>query len=165
MTVNAWTNDNYPLLKKAIDRITKHSPLSEELLHYTLEVLLLRKDLFHLVQTGEAWYMCLKIATNNWNSVNSPFHRTYRQDHQDISTVVEKPDTDSDYDDKIDTLLGKIDTELKKITWYEEMLFKVYVELNENAALLSRKTGIPRTSINLTIKRVRQHLKTQITHE
>ena len=165
MTIDAWTDQNYVPLKKAIDRITKHSELSEELLHYTLEVLLLRKDLFHLVESGEAWYMCLRIATNNWNSANSPFHRTYRQDYLDISTVTEKPDTDSDYDDKIDTLLGKIDTELKKLTWFEEMLLKVYVEHGENAALLSRKTGIPRTSINLTIKRVRQHLKNEITHE
>jgi hypothetical protein len=139
--------------------------LSDELLHYTLEVLLQRKDLFHLVETGEAWYMCLKIATNNWHSVNSPFHRTYRQDHQDISTVTEKPDTDPDYDDKIDTLMSRIDTELKLLTWFESMLMRVYVEHNENAALLSRKTGIPRTSINLTIKRVKQHLKKRINHE
>lgn len=165
MTINDWADANYKPLKQAINRITKHSDLSEELLHYTLEVLLARKDLFHLVQSGEAWYMCLRIATNNWNSVNSPFYRTYRQESQDLSTVTEKPDTDSDYDEKIDTLLSRIDTELKNLTWFEEMLMKVYVEHNENAALLSRKTGIPRTSINLTIKRVRQHLQKTIKHE
>jgi hypothetical protein len=47
---------------------------------------------------------------------------------------------------------------METLGWYEKELIKVYAENGGNASLVSRLTKIPRTSINLTVKKVRIHL-------
>jgi len=62
-------------------------------------------------------------------------------------------------------LYKKIDTLLADLNWYETELTKAYAEHNCNASLLAKVTNIPRTSINLTLNRVRAHIKTKLSHE
>jgi plasmid maintenance system antidote protein VapI len=42
------------------------------------------------------------------------------------------------------------------------MLFETFVEENHTVSSLARATGIPRTSVSLTINRVRRFLKENI---
>ena len=55
-------------------------------------------------------------------------------------------------------LLAQIEIVMDNLGWYEKELLKVYADNNGNASLVSRLTKIPRTSINLTIKKVKFHL-------
>jgi DNA-directed RNA polymerase specialized sigma24 family protein len=48
---------------------------------------------------------------------------------------------------------------LQELPWYDHLLFKTFVEGDHSYSSLSRDTGIPRTSISLTINRVRKHIK------
>jgi hypothetical protein len=166
LNTNTWTAENYKPLKEAITRITEGSDLSEELLHYVLSQLLERKDVQHLVETGEAWYMCLKIATNSWRSTTSPFYLCYRKEKIDLSQKeYALCDDTEDQNLDIDGLLTGIDKELNQLSWYEKELMKAYAEHNNNASALAKGTGIPRTSISLTIKRIRNHVKERIKPE
>ena len=169
MTITDWTNSHYKLLSEAIYRITSGDSLSEELLHYTLTAFLDRADTQQIVDSGGGFYFCLKIATNSWKSTTSPFYRTYRDPNprQELLPKHEEvPDTELE-EESLETLdlHKKIDTELSKLSWYEKELTLAYAQHNCNASLLAKVTNIPRTSINLTLNRVRAHIKTNITNE
>lgn len=166
LTTQDWTKANYQPLKEAVIRITEGSHLAEELLHYVLAQLLERRDLQHLVESGEAWFMCLKIATNSWKSVTSPFYLTYRRDGASLSQKeIDLPDPSEEPDLDIEGLWQRIDKELNTLSWYEKELVKAYAEHNNNASALAKGTGIPRTSISLTIKRIRNHVQERIKPE
>ena len=47
---------------------------------------------------------------------------------------------------------------MNELGCYEKELMQVYAENNGNASLVSRLTKIPRTSINLTIRKVKLHI-------
>lgn len=170
MTITDWTNSHYKLLSEAIYRITSGDSLSEELLHYTLTAFLDRADTQQIVDSGGGFYFCLKIATNSWKSTTSTFYRIYRDPNQRQElndSLLERPDEAGDETQSLETqeLFGKIDKELSKLSWYEKELTIAYSQHNCNASLLAKVTKIPRTSINLTLNRVRTHIKTNLNHE
>lgn len=171
MTVNDWTNSHYKLLSDAIYRITSGDALSEELLHYTLTAFLERADVIQIIDSGGGFYFCLKIATNSWKSTTSPFYRVYRDPNFQqellpdyLERGEEPPEIEVDLPETPD-IHTRIDKELGTLSWYERELAKAYAEHNCNASLLSKVTKIPRTSINLTLNRVRAHIKTKIDYE
>ena len=167
MTITAWTNAHYGLLSEAISRITSHNELSEELLHYTLMAFLDRPDTQEIVESGGAFYFCLRIATNSWKSTTSPFYRLYRDPNprQSLDTLPDLPDPQTIEIDETPDIHAQIDKELDKLSWYERELARAYAEHDCNANLLSKVTKIPRTSINLTLSRIRSHVKTNCSYE
>jgi len=64
-----------------------------------------------------------------------------------------------DEQDETDELYAKALAELDKLPWYDRLLFKTFVDGDHTVSSLARATGIPRTSVSLTINRVRKHLK------
>jgi DNA-directed RNA polymerase specialized sigma24 family protein len=168
LTITAWTNAHYRLLSEAMVRITSHHELSEELLHYTLMAFLDRPDTQEIVQSGGAFYFCLRIATNSWKSTTSPFYRLYRDPNprQPLDTLPDLPDLETpEFGDETPDIHAQIDKELDKLSWYERELARAYAEHDCNANLLSKVTKIPRTSINLTLSRIRSHVKTNCSYE
>ena len=150
-------------------RITSHDELSEELLHYTLMAFLDRPDTQQIVESGAAFYFCLKIATNSWKSTTSPFYRIYRDPNprQPLDLLqLELPDPQVwEFPDETPDIHAQIDKELERLSWYERELARAYAEHDCNANLLSKVTKIPRTSINLTLSRIRSHVKTNCSYE
>lgn len=169
LTITDWTNSHYKLLSEAIYRITSGDSLSEELLHYTLTAFLDRADTQQIVDSGGGFFFCLKIATNSWKSTTSPFYRIYRDPNprQELNdSLLERPDEPYEEEGlEILEQFAKIDTELSKLSWYEKELTIAYSQHNCNASLLAKVTKIPRTSINLTLNRVRAHIKTNLNNE
>ena len=53
-------------------------------------------------------------------------------------------------------------TLLAGLNWYDRMLFETFVEAGHTVSSLARSTGIARTSVSLTINRVRRYLKKNI---
>jgi len=71
---------------------------------------------------------------------------------------VVEPEVFADHSDQ----LTQIQNALENLNWYDKMLFEIFVKENHTISSLSRATGIPRTSVNLTINRVRTYLKKSI---
>jgi DNA-directed RNA polymerase specialized sigma24 family protein len=155
--VEQFVNDNYLALKEAAERISGNDPLSEELLHYTLDEFLRKRDVESIVESGGGRFYCVRIMMTQWKSVTSPFYHTYRKPSDDIEieSVGEIPDEEED----ITAMADKIREELQLLNWYDRKLFEIFMEENHTISSLARATGIPRTSISLSINRIRKHIK------
>ena len=152
-----FINENYIPLQEAAERISDNNELAPELLHYTLDVFLNKKDVNDIIESGAGRFYCVRIMLNSWKSVTSPFYYTYRK-HGQLESAIENLiiPIEEDIDHEI---VDKIKYELEKLPWYDRMLFKTFVDENHTISSLSRATGIPRTSISLSINRIRKHIK------
>ena len=161
LTVNDWMSLNYPLLQTACQRMTGMDPLHEDLCQEVVTIFLTHKDALAIVTEGAAFFYCLRIAMNLWRSQTSPFYKQFKHEHVRLDTEHENiAEIELDLEawhTEIDRIL---DTEL---SWYETRLLQEYVDANCNALALSRLTGIPRTSIGLTIKRIKMHLRDKMS--
>ena len=141
-------------------RIAEGNPLAEELLHYILSEFLGKPEVHAIIRSGGGFFYCLRMATNSWKSTTSPFYRTYRDpnlQHQLPESMVDEPEENHEDPGK-EELHQKIKEVVEDLGWYEKELLKLYAEHNGNASAVSRLTKIPRTSINLTIRKVKQHV-------
>ena len=152
-----FINENYIPLQEAAERISDNNELAPELLHYTLDVFLNKKDVNDIIESGAGRFYCVRIMLNSWKSVTSPFYYTYRK-HGELESAIENLviPIEEEMDHEI---VDKIKYELEKLPWYDRMLFKTFVDENHTISSLSRATGIPRTSISLSINRIRKHIK------
>lgn len=150
-----FLQDNYYPLKEAAERISGHNELAEELLHYTIDEFLKKSNVEEIVESGGGRWFCVKILMNSWRSSSSPFYYTYRRPSADI----EEAEGVTEEDDDLTEFAEKTRTELQKLPWYDRMLFDTYVKDGHTVSSLARATGIPRTSVSLTLNRVRKHVK------
>lgn len=153
-------NDNYIPLKEAAERISGNDPLSDELLHYTLDEFLRKKDVEAIVDSGGGRFYCVRIMLNSWKSVTSPFYHTYKKPSAEFD-IEKYEDLEEDYDPTTE-IADNIKRELDKLSWFDNKLFEIFWTENHTISSLSRATGIPRTSISLSINRIRKHVKRNI---
>lgn len=160
MTPTQWSSENYPALSKALIRMTHNDPLGEDLVQEVMCVFLAHPQAQSIVDSQGALFYCLRIGMNLWNSASSPFYRTYKMRMEELIP---------DYDQIPDTSLREeeISAEIhnrmiKDLSWYEQMLLCEYAAHNCNASSLAKETGIPRTSIALTLKRISSHIKKKV---
>jgi DNA-directed RNA polymerase specialized sigma24 family protein len=158
MDLNLWTNNNYKHLLLSSRNITQNNDLSEELLHYSLEQLLEKPNLQEILDSGGANFYLVRIMLNSWRSTTSPFYKIYRGSQSNPDNYIFK---DEEYVDNLENV-DYIQQELSQLHWYDRELFKIYINENHSVSSLSRATGIPRTSVSLTINRVRNYLKEKI---
>lgn len=163
MTIQEWTANNYEPLKAACNRIAEGNQLAEELLHYVLSEFLYKPDVQNIIRSGGAFFFCLRMATNSWKSTTSPFYRNYRDPNYQVELPdIEEEERQEEEEDHTQRLLDLTQEKIKELGWYERELLQVYAENGANASLVSRLTKIPRTSINLTIRKVKSHIKNSI---
>ena len=158
--IEQFVEDNYYALKEAAERISGNDPLSEELLHYTLDEFLRKRDVEAIVQSGGGRFYCVRIMMTQWKSVTSPFYHTYRKPTEDID-LQEVGDL-TEYEDSTLHIADRVKAQLALLPWFDRKLFEVFLEENHTISSLARATGIPRTSISLTINRIRKHIKKNI---
>jgi len=151
--------DNYPELQSAAKKISGNHELWEELLSYCLEEFLFKPNLQEIIQSGGGRFYIVRMMMNQFRSTTSPFYQKYRTPTVEIEFQdYEEPEVYVDHTDK----LTQIQDALANLNWYDKMLFEIFVKENHTISSLSRATGIPRTSVNLTITRVRNYLKKSI---
>ena len=153
--VEQFVIENYNPLKEAAVKITNSDELCEELLHYSLDEFLRKKNVEQIINNGGGRFYCVRIMLNSWRSTSSIFFHTYRKESPSIEEVVNEV-VPEDYNLE---LVQKIEKLLKKLPWFDRMLFDIYVKENHSISSLSRATQIPRTSVSLTINRVRKYIK------
>ena len=160
MTIEDFMHENYEELQRAAQRISKSSELSEELLHYCIEEFLSKKDSAAIVASGGGRFYIVRIMMNQWNSVTSPFYHTYRRPTDELTEEIF--DHDSEEDEYVSEMAARARAELDKLAWYDRILFDTFVNENHTVSSLARATEIPRTSISLSINRIRRHLKDKL---
>ena len=153
-----FLTDNYLPLKEAAQRISSNNKLSEELLHYAIDEFLKKPNAEEIVLSGGARWFCVKILMNSWKSTSSKFYFTYRKESVGLEDIEDVVDDDEDLTD----FARRTKEELAKLPWYDRMLFEAFVNEGHTVSSLSRATGIPRTSVSLTLNRVRKHIKSNL---
>lgn len=153
MKFNEYLELDYTALIEAANKITGNHELSIDLLHYAIEELSNKPNVQDIVDSGGARFYIIRICMTQWRSQTGPFYRQFVKKHDTL-----------DYHDKSEPETESVDvTRINKIIdsldWYDRELFKLFAEGRHNFSTLSVATGIPRTSISLTIKRVRKHIK------
>lgn len=161
MTVSQWSEINFPLLQAAMDRMTGYHELRHDLTQEVVLAFLTHKDAQAIVDAGGGFFYCLRIGMNLWKSTSSPFYKAFK--HEEIpldpshENIPDLPYTEEEFHAEIDRIIDK------DLSWYENMLLKEYAGIGANALALSRLTGIPRTSISLSIKRIKTHIRTKMS--
>ena len=150
-----FLQENYFPLKEAAERISSNDELAEELLHYTIDEFASKANAEEIVQSGGARFYCVRIMLNSWKSSTSPFYFIYRKPSHNIEEA-------EGIEEEVEDLTHLSETthrELAKLPWYDRLLFQTFLDENHTVSSLSRATGIPRTSVSLTLNRVRKHIK------
>lgn len=153
MTFNEYLTDDYNDLVKAVNKITGNNDLALDLLHYAIEEMSSKTNLQNIIDSGGARFYLIRICMVQWRSQTGPFYKQFIKteldiDHYDREEVEEK---------HLD--VERINKILEDLPWYDKELFKLYAEGQHNYSSLAKETGIPRTSIGLTINRVKKHIK------
>lgn len=146
------------MLEDAAKKISGNDPLWQELLHYTLDEFLRKPNVDEIIESGGGRFFCVRIMMNSFRSTTSPFYTTYRKP----SDSIEEAEDLVEEEDDTKELVKKIKQELLKLPWYDRMLFETFVDEGHTISSLARATGIPRTSISLSINRIRRHIKKSI---
>jgi hypothetical protein len=153
MTVNQVIEIEYPELVKAAKKITGGHSLHMDLLHYSIEELYNKPNTEAIVQSGGLRFYLVRIMMTQWRSTTGPFYKQFG-DHYN------KEITDNITEEKIEHLdVDKVNKLLSQLPWYDQLLFRTFSEGSHTYSSLSRETNIPRTSISLTINRVRDYIK------
>jgi hypothetical protein len=164
LTIEHWTNTNYTNLLQAARNISYNSELSTELLHYSLEQLLIKPNIQEIIDSGGAQFWVVRTMLNSWRSTTSGFYKIYRGYPNQIAldSYLDKNDIADEEYVQLEETAAKIVKELDQLDWYSKELFRIFLEEGHTISSLSRSTKIPRTSISLTINRVRKHVKSKI---
>lgn len=160
MTSKEWIASNHSALGDAAKRIAKGNPLHSDLTSEVIIAFLEHKDAELITQSGGAWFFCLRICVNLWKSQTSPFYKKYKWEMEQLNPSHDRPE---EPEEDTEGILAQIDTIIDtQLSWYEGRLLESYVAEGKNVSALARKTGIPRTSITLTLTRIRNHIQKSI---
>ena len=130
MDINDWTNQNYSNLLAAAKNISYNDDLSQELLHYSLEQLLIKPNVDEIVKSGGAQFYIVRIMLNSWRSTTSPFYRIYRKDQcqVELDSYLAKNDVVDESTEQVEDRTDQIKSELSMLSWYDRKLFELYSE-------------------------------------
>lgn len=161
MTIEDWTNQNYAKLLASAKNISYNNELSTELLHYSLEQLLFKPNLQAIINSGGAEFYLIRIMLSQWRSTTSPFYRIYRKNECqiDLDSYLDRNDVVDEPDEHTVDRTPEIEKIVSDLPWYDKKIWELYAIEGVTPTTLSRQSLIPRTSINLTISRVRNHIK------
>lgn len=113
---------------------------------------------------GLLWY-CIRTLSLMLNSKNSRYYYKYKKFYELVDGNISVGNmTDLSYNTPTATykLLQEIDDIVDELYWYDKELFKLYYYNGNTLHGLAEQTGISRTSIFNTIKRVKIYIKERI---
>ena len=148
-------------------RITKGSHEWEDVCHYTIEKFMEHPRAEELIDKGEAMKFMSGMMYRSFHSSTSPYHTLYRQKGRMHSL---KPTTEPEaieYNYEIDITVEAISAILEEMQgehqqlWYQSKLFQMWMD-EPNYSELSRKTGIPRTSISQAVQDCKDYIRLKL---
>jgi hypothetical protein len=124
-----------------------------DLLHYALEELYSKKNYEEIINSGGVRFYIVRIMLTQWRSNTGPFYKMFF--NQKSNEIVGDFIYEDDYEfSEIDYINA-----LDDLQWYDKELFKIFSDKQHTISSLSRETGIPRSSVDITIKKVRKILR------
>ena len=180
-----WIQENYNNIVQWAKNMTKGDQLAEELAHYAIEQFITHKryDEVNLKHEAEPDYghcrgFILAIMRNSWYGKKSEFSRIHKAHRADIghrkrnvseskfNTLLENKEQ-TDYDYELDYVIEAIHGILEEMSidtqdlWFQAKLFQMWME-DSNFSSLSRRTGIPRSSISNAVNEAKACVKQQL---
>lgn len=162
MNINLWFSENYQSLKEGSIKISGNHELADDLLQYTIVEMLEKKNIQDIVDSGGALFYAIRIMMNSFRSTTSPFYRTYRKISDNLDDYNNIPYLEDDNHQITEERAKRAQNLLDCLPWYDQQLFKVLVNENHTISSLSRSTKIPRSSVSLTINRIKKHIKSKL---
>lgn len=153
MTVNQWISDNYNMICTTALNVNQGKGDHLDLAHYTIEQFLTNAKAQELVDKGHAKWFIVRILTTSARSKTSGYWREYRSinttELKDSHISLDEP-YDLDRDTILEWIAGMLD-DLKHgdiQDWYRATILEMCLKQQKlNFSLISRETGIPRTSV------------------
>ena len=143
----------YPILIEASKKITGGHELHLDLLHYAIEELYSKSNYNEIINSGGLRFYIVRIMLTQWRSNTGPFYKMlFNQKSNEIVG-------DFIYEDEYDFNELEYIKALDGLAWYDKELFKIFSDKQHTISSLSRETGIPRSSVDITIKKVRKILR------
>ena len=143
----------YPILIEASKKITGNHELHLDLLHYAIEELYSKPNYNEIINSGGLRFYVVRIMLTQWRSNTGPFYKMFF--NQKSNEIVGDFIYEDDYEfSEIDYINA-----LDDLQWYDKELFKIFSDKQHTISSLSRETGIPRSSVDITIKKVRKILR------
>jgi hypothetical protein len=143
----------YPILIEASKKITGGHELHLDLLHYAIEELYSKSNYNEIINSGGLRFYIVRIMLTQWRSNTGPFYKMFF--NQKSNEIV----GDFIYEDEYEFNEIEYKEALEDLKWYDKELFKLFTNEQHTISSLSRQTGIPRSSVDFTIKKVRKILK------
>jgi DNA-directed RNA polymerase specialized sigma24 family protein len=156
MTNNQIIELEYPELIKAAKKITGNSELAMDLLHYSIEELYNKPNMEAIIQSGGVRFYIVRIMMVQSRSKTGPFYKQFGDKYYKELSANLTDETQEHLD------IQRVEKLLSELPWYDHLLFKTFADGSHTYSSLSRETGIPRTSISLTINRVRSYIKANL---
>ncbi len=143
----------YPILIEASKKITNNHELHMDLLHYALEELYSKKNYEEIINSGGVRFYVVRIMLTQWRSNTGPFYKMFfnQKSNEITDDIIEYKEYDQHELEYIKAL--------EDLAWYDKELFKIFSDKQHTISSLSRETGIPRSSVDITIKKVRKILR------
>jgi hypothetical protein len=143
----------YPILIEASKKITGGHELHLDLLHYAIEELYSKANYNEIINSGGLRFYIVRIMLTQWRSNTGPFYKMFF--NQKSNEIV----GDFIYEDEYEFNELEYIKALDGLAWYDKELFKIFSDKQHTISSLSRETGIPRSSVDITIKKVRKILR------
>lgn len=106
-------------------------------------------------------FWIVRICCNQTNSKYGKFGRLYKSliPVEDVTRFVSEEEEISDDQHIVDNITKK----MNDLYWYDREILKMYIELG-SVRKVSAQTGIPHTSIFITIKNIRKCIKDSLVY-
>ena len=180
-----WITESYEDIIQWSRNICKNDPLYEELAHYSIEQLLTHKRYEEILEKhnadpgyGHLRGFILAIMRNSWYGAKSEFSRVHKAHRADVghrkrvitdehfAKLLDQPDVpyDEDIDFQTEAIVGileEMELHIEEKLWFNSRLFRMWLE-DSNYSSLSRKTGIPRTSISNAVEECKEYVRQEM---
>ena len=167
MGVNDWITMNYDTLQLVAKKVNQGKGDHDDLLHYAIEQFITNPKAQGLVDAGHAKWFIVRILNTSAKSKTSGFWREHRGNHTELvdSHLTSSDDYDHDKDIILEWLAGIVE-DMKHddvSNWYRATVLELCLAQPKlNFSELSRKTGIPRTSLSNAYYEGIEWVKTKI---
>lgn len=107
-------------------------------------------------------FWIVRICCNQTNSKYGKFGRMYAS-LVPVEDVVKFIKDDGEQIDNSQEVVDGITKAMESLYWYDKEILKMYIELG-SVRKVSKQTGIPHTSIFISIKNIRKCIKQQLVY-
>ena len=162
-----FLEEEYENIITMAKKICRSHADSMDVAHFAIEQFMQHERAQELVDAGRAMNFISGIIHRSFHSSTSQYHTLYRQRGKYHATADPLERQDEEYDTETDQLVDQIqglmaDMQAHSIEmWFRAVLLEMWIE-TPNFSELSRRTGIPRTSISQAVEEAREWIKQQL---